>query len=82
MLYLDYFFFAAIVAQLIYFTLFLIAFSKKTKVVSTSSASTSTPLSVVVCAHDELENLQVLVPLLLQQAYPNFEVIVVDDRSN
>ncbi|NBP71584.1 MAG: glycosyltransferase, partial [Cytophagia bacterium] len=36
----------------------------------------------MVCAHDELENLQVLVPLLLQQAYPNFEVIVVDDRSN
>lgn len=82
LLYLDYFFFAAITAQLIYFTLFLIAFSKKKKEVSTSPTSPSTPLSVVVCAHDELENLQALIPLLLQQAYPNFEVIVVDDRSN
>lgn len=82
LLYLEYFFFAAIIAQLIYFTLFVIAFSKKTKVASTLSTASATPLSVVVCAHDELENLQVLIPSLLQQQHPNFEVIVVDDRSN
>lgn len=49
---------------------------------SALSPATAAPLSVVVCAHDELENLQALVPLLLQQHYSNFEVIVVDDRSN
>ncbi len=40
------------------------------------------PVSVVVCAHDEEANLRTLVPLLLHQDYPDFEVIVVEDRSN
>lgn len=38
-------------------------------------------VSVVVCAWNELENLKELIPLLSQQAYPTFEIIVVDDRS-
>lgn len=40
------------------------------------------PVSVVVCAHDEAENLRELVPLLLSQDHPDFEVIIVNDRSN
>ncbi len=39
------------------------------------------PVSIVVCAHNEIENLKVLVPKLLAQAYVDFEVIIVDDRS-
>jgi cellulose synthase/poly-beta-1,6-N-acetylglucosamine synthase-like glycosyltransferase len=38
-------------------------------------------VSVVVAAHNELENLRVLLPLLLGQHYPRYEIIVVDDRS-
>ncbi|MBC7919555.1 MAG: glycosyltransferase, partial [Ferruginibacter sp.] len=41
----------------------------------------SAGVSVVVCARNELDNLRELIPLLLQQDYPDFEVIVVDDRS-
>lgn len=40
------------------------------------------PVSVVVCAHDEEENLQKLLPVLFNQKHRTFEVIVVDDRSN
>lgn len=40
------------------------------------------PVSIIVCAHDEEENLRELVPLLLQQDHPEFEVIVVEDRCN
>jgi cellulose synthase/poly-beta-1,6-N-acetylglucosamine synthase-like glycosyltransferase len=37
---------------------------------------------VLVCAHNELENLRRLLPLLLQQDYPpGFELILIDDRS-
>lgn len=36
----------------------------------------------MVCAHDEEANLNVLIPLLLQQDYPLFELVIVDDRSN
>lgn len=38
-------------------------------------------VSVVVCAHNELENLCALLPMLNEQDYPNYEVIVMDDRS-
>jgi glycosyltransferase involved in cell wall biosynthesis len=38
-------------------------------------------VSVIVCAHNELENLKRLVPAILQQQYQNFELMVADDRS-
>jgi glycosyltransferase involved in cell wall biosynthesis len=39
------------------------------------------PVSVIVCAHNELSNLENLLPKILIQAYVNFEIVVVDDRS-
>ncbi|GHA72396.1 glycosyltransferase [Pontibacter akesuensis] len=39
------------------------------------------PVSVIVAAHDELENLVELLPQLLDQDYPEFEVLLVNDRS-
>lgn len=44
--------------------------------------STSPGISVVICAKNELSNLQRFLPLLLNQSYPTFEIIVVDDQSN
>ncbi len=39
------------------------------------------PVSVIVCAHNEKDNLKVLLPLLYGQRYKNFEIVVVDDVS-
>ncbi len=39
------------------------------------------PVSVVVCARNEEENLKQFLPLLLEQEYPEFEVVVVNDCS-
>ncbi len=39
-------------------------------------------ITVLVCAWNELENLQELLPVLDAQNYPQFEVIVLDDRSD
>ena len=39
------------------------------------------PLSVIVCARNEAENLRKFLPTILNQNYPNFEVIVINDRS-
>lgn len=64
--------------QLLYLLIFSIAIAKKRPV----SGHASPPVSVLVCAHDEEENLKLLVPELLKQDYPDFEVIVVNDRSN
>ena len=48
---------------------------------ASSGGSSSEGVSVLVCAWNELENLQELLPLLDAQEYPEFEVIVLDDRS-
>ncbi|MEM9833595.1 MAG: glycosyltransferase [Bacteroidota bacterium] len=39
------------------------------------------PVSIVVCAHNERSNLEVLLPLLYQQQYPIYEIVVVEDTS-
>ena len=40
------------------------------------------PVSIIVCARDELDNLRELLPLLLRQDYEaGFEIVLIDDRS-
>lgn len=39
------------------------------------------PASIVVAARDEAEALATLLPALFDQRYPDYEVIIVDDRS-
>lgn len=64
--------------QFIYLIRFIVALWKSAPL----TAQTTPAISVIVCAHDEEQNLRELVPLLLLQDYPEFEVIIVDDRSN
>lgn len=71
-------FFITIGIQIVYFLVFNIAFLKK----QDNKGPQPLPVSVIVCAHDEEENLKVLIPILLAQDYPAFEIIIVDDRSN
>ncbi len=39
------------------------------------------PISVVICARNEVSNLEKYLPEILAQDYPDFEVVVVNDRS-
>ncbi len=39
------------------------------------------PVSIIICAKDEAENLENFLPSILEQNYPEFEVIVVNDGS-
>lgn len=71
-------FLAAVGIQLTYITVFLVAILKK----ETGAVTETQPVSVIVCAHDEEQNLRELIPILLQQQHPAFEVIIVNDRSN
>ena len=38
-------------------------------------------VSVIICAKDEAESIKLNLPSFLEQDYPNYEVIVVDDQS-
>ena len=40
------------------------------------------PISVLICAHNEEDNLKQYLPAILNQDYPNFEVIVINDCSD
>ena len=71
-------FFTAIGVQVIYFFIYIIALSRKTP----EKPPQALPMSVIVCAHDEEKNLRELIPVLLAQDHPEFEIIIVDDRSN
>jgi len=46
-----------------------------------SFLSEQPPVSVIICSKDEAENLQKFLPLILEQEYPEFEVIVINDGS-
>lgn len=43
---------------------------------------TDVPVSVIIAAHDEEDNLRALIPDLLRQQHQHFEIIVVEDRCN
>ncbi len=40
------------------------------------------PVSVIVCAKNEAENVAKNIPLLIQQNYPEFEIVLIDDSSS
>lgn len=40
------------------------------------------PISVIVCAKNEEENIKNFIPLLLEQNYPDFELVLIDDSSS
>jgi len=45
------------------------------------SRTSKTPVSVIICARNEEENLRKNLPLILEQKYPDFEVVVINDCS-
>lgn len=71
-------FLSAAAIQVIYFIVLIISISKK----RFDQTVALKPISVIVCAHDEEQNLRELIPALLKQQHPEFEIIIVNDRSN
>ena len=72
-------FVAALLVQF-WFTLFVHLRLARRKIPALSESNVH-PLSVIICARNEAENLQRFLPKILEQDYTNFEVIVVNDRS-
>ena len=63
-------------------TFFYLIFAKISyATISEKKFSGDFPVSVIVCAKNEAHNLKKNIPLLLQQDYPNFEIILINDAS-
>ncbi len=77
--YILYLLFFVVVVQLLYYIfLFLrLAFYKNPP----PPIHKSEPVTIIICARNEVENLRRNLPLILQQDYPNYEVIVANDNS-
>lgn len=60
---------------ILFFLLRLAAYKEKKEITS------YVPVSVIICAHNELKNLQRLIPKLQAQNYYEFEIVIVNDRS-
>lgn len=54
---------------------------RKVKNQDVSFQAEQPPVSVIICARDEAENLRKFLPFVLQQDYPTYEVIVINDGS-
>lgn len=46
-----------------------------------SNSKINIPISVLVCAKNESENLKQYLPFILEQDYPNFELVLINDAS-
>jgi len=64
----------------LYFSLFVHLKLASVKI-DTLPESASNPISVIICARNEVKNLENYLPAVLAQDYPDFEVVVVNDRS-
>jgi len=74
-----YFFIAIVAIQLFYY---LIVFSKFSFAKTQEIVPKNIPISVIVCAKNEEENVIKYVPLLAEQNYPDFEIVLIDDASS
>ena len=74
---------AGVLVQLLYATYFFWPFARRpAEAPADALGPDAEPVSIVVCARNELDNLRRLLPLLLKQDYPAaFEVVLIDDRS-
>ncbi|WPO79405.1 glycosyltransferase [Flavobacterium sp. KACC 22761] len=75
---LFYVFIAIVVVQLFYYlgVFGKFAFAKQQEV-----TPKKLPVSVIVCAKNEEENVKKFIPLLAEQDYPDFEIVLIDDAS-
>ncbi|MDZ7614986.1 MAG: glycosyltransferase [Flavobacteriaceae bacterium] len=60
---------------------YLLIFKNLKKCNSPGDPAYSSPVSVVVCAKNEENNLKVLLPALIAQKYTHFELVLVNDHS-
>ncbi|TDW47244.1 cellulose synthase/poly-beta-1,6-N-acetylglucosamine synthase-like glycosyltransferase [Flavobacterium sp. 270] len=79
LIYIFYSFIVVVAIQLFYY---LGIFGKFAFGKSQNIASKNLPVSVIVCAKNEEENVKKYIPLLAQQDYPDFEIVLIDDASS
>jgi len=79
---LNIIFYLFIVVIAIQFIYYLLIFGKFAFAKAAKSTPKRIPISVIVCAKNEEENVTKFVPILAEQDYPDFEIILINDASS
>ena len=79
LLFTLYFFIVVVAIQLVYY---LIIFGKFAFAKAQKSNPKKISISVIVCAKNEAENVIRFIPLLAEQDYHDYEIILIDDASS
>ncbi len=74
-------FWTLVLAFLIHLFYYLFFFIRVARFRKKESSTDTPPVSIVICARNEEDNLMNFLPKILDQEYPNFEVVVVNDCS-
>ena len=77
--FIFYTFIAVVITQVAFYIFFFgkFAFIKQQQIVQKNP-----PISVIICAKNEAENLKKFLPSIINQDYPDFEIVLINDASN
>ncbi|MDO7138421.1 glycosyltransferase [Algibacter lectus] len=76
---LLYAFIAVVFIQVVYY---LFVFGNFAFLKIKKPSSKKLPVSVIVCAKNEAENLKAFIPSIINQDYPEFEIVLINDGSH
>jgi glycosyltransferase involved in cell wall biosynthesis len=79
---LNIIFYIFIVIIIIQFFYYILIFGKFAFYKSKTQITQNFPISVIICAKNEEDNVKQFLPLLINQDYPNFEIVLIDDASS
>ncbi len=82
MIFLDFVFYAFIVVVIIQVIFYTFFFSRFTVLKQEKKSRKNIDISVIICAKNEAENLQNFLPSVINQDYPNFEIVLINDASH
>src|SRR6186713_1965513 len=72
---------ACIACAVIHIFFYLFYFTRTAFYKPEAVAGKNHPVSVIICAKNEVNNLRKNIPLWMEQDYPDFEVVIVNDCS-
>ncbi|WP_203257876.1 glycosyltransferase [Hyunsoonleella ulvae] len=79
---LDIAFYALIVVVLIQVFFFLHIFGKLAfSNIKRTTKNVKTPVSIIICAKNEADNLSAFLPYIIEQDYVDFEIVLINDAS-
>ncbi|WP_242204782.1 glycosyltransferase [Aestuariivivens insulae] len=79
---LDFLFYSFIIVVCIQVVIYIFIYGKFSFSKPKKPALKKLPVSVIICAKNEAENLERFLPTIIQQNYPEFEIILINDASH